>query len=165
MVERSNELAKQMGIILPEIRMVRTFQEKKLHSSENVCDEHNTSVLLSHATINISESTEPFLFQTNLFRHASSHPQGKTLLDDSALAHCIRTQVTENYLELFCPTNHTSSSKHDTSMVLVSSWVVAVLGTSRLEQALDALERGLEFMENRITDINLDGVLGTRLVE
>ncbi|GFR21724.1 hypothetical protein TNCT_135921 [Trichonephila clavata] len=43
-------------------------------------------------------------------------PKGKLLLDDSALAHCIRTQVTENYLELFCPTNHTSSSKHDTSM-------------------------------------------------
>ncbi|GFS78813.1 UPF0764 protein C16orf89 [Nephila pilipes] len=48
---------------------------------------------------------------------------------------------------------------------LVSSWILAVLGTSRLGRALDALERGLEFMEDRVMDINLDGVLGTRLVE
>ncbi|GIX94932.1 UPF0764 protein C16orf89 [Caerostris darwini] len=49
--------------------------------------------------------------------------------------------------------------------VLVLSYVAGALGSSRLDRALHALDRGLSFMEDRIEDINLDAVLGTRLVE
>ncbi|KAF8770069.1 UPF0764 protein C16orf89 like protein [Argiope bruennichi] len=49
--------------------------------------------------------------------------------------------------------------------ILLPCWIVTVVGTSRLEKALNALDRGLSFMEERIEDINLDAVLGIRLVE
>ncbi|CAL1293445.1 unnamed protein product [Larinioides sclopetarius] len=44
-------------------------------------------------------------------------------------------------------------------------WIVSLVSSSHLEKSLNALDRGLSFMENRIEDINLDAVLGIRLVE
>ncbi|GBN93140.1 hypothetical protein AVEN_15128-1 [Araneus ventricosus] len=48
---------------------------------------------------------------------------------------------------------------------VLSCWIAIVVGSSHLEGALDALDRGLSFMEEKIEDINLDAVLGIRLVE
>ena len=36
---------------------------------------------------------------------------------------------------------------------------------AKLSETLDALEKGLQFMQERFESINLDGVIGTRLVE